>query len=153
MSRTDADVEGFFNDLDTDETDVLLDLVAGLDPLAQEDGKPKYTGDQITLIGRFQQFVTDYPVDDEDEDEDFEDETDDENSEDIAGTGETDEEYVARKAAENKTDEGRPDQALPDTDNYTRTIDPGQNPGWSPSLSDEALRQERERNPGWGSNQ
>jgi hypothetical protein len=98
MSRTDADVEGFINDLDTDDTELLIELIAGLDPLAQEDGKPKYTGDEITLIGRFQQFAVDYPTDQEDDD--FEDEND-EKSEDIPGTGEeTEEEYKARVQAE-----------------------------------------------------
>ena len=104
MARTDADVEGFFNDLDTDETELLLGLVAGLDPLATVEGKPVYNGDQITLIGRFQQFAVDYAVDESDgeEDEDggaFDVEVDEsglekedvngENSEDILGTGET----------------------------------------------------------------
>lgn len=98
MSRTDADVEGFINDLDTDDTELLIELIAGLDPLAQEDGKPKYTGDEITLIGRFQQFAVDYPTDQEDDD--LEDEND-ENSEDIPGTGEeTKEEYEARVQGE-----------------------------------------------------
>lgn len=133
MARTDADVEGFFNDLDSDDTELLIELVAGMDPLAMEEGKPKYTGEQITLIGRFQQFVADYTVDDEDDDDDdysdveavlirLEKEITDENSEDIPGTGETETEYAARKAAEGG--------AGGVTDTYTNTVAADQNPGY-----------------------
>lgn len=90
MPRTDADIEGLINDLDSDETGVLIELIAKLDSVATVDGLPVYTADEITLIGRFQQFVTDYVDDETDDDGDFEDENeDDENSEDIPGTGET----------------------------------------------------------------
>jgi len=145
MARTDADVEGYFNDLDSDDTELLIDLVAGLDPLAMVDGKPLYTGDQITLIGRFQQFVVDYPVDDEGtfdvevDDDGLEKEVADDNSEDIAGTGETEAEYVARvqqeqndamlKAAEGGAG-GVPDEAIVVADDYTKTVNTSQNTGW-----------------------
>ena len=133
MARTDADVEGFFNDLDSDDTELLLELVAGMDPLAMEEGKPKYTGEQITLIGRFQQFAADYTVDDEDDDDDYSDveadedglekeDVDGENSEDIPGTGETETEYAARKAAEGG--------AGGVTDTYTNTVAADQNTGY-----------------------
>lgn len=105
MSRTEADIESFINDLDTDEVAVLVNLVAGLDPLAEKDGKPAYTVHQLNLIQIFQQFATSYPEGEDSEVETDEDglekeDVDGENSEDIAGTGETDEEYVARKKAE-----------------------------------------------------
>lgn len=124
MARTDADIEGFFNDLDSDDTELLLELVAGMDPLAMEDGKPKYNGEQITLIGRFQQFVADYPVGvEDDDDDDYSDvEVDEdglekedvngENSEDIAGTG-----------------EDLPTET-PATDTYTNAVKAEQNPGY-----------------------
>lgn len=62
MGRTEADVEAFFNDLDTDEIAELIQLVDSLDPLEMEGGEPKYTADQINLIQRFQQFVVDHPA-------------------------------------------------------------------------------------------
>jgi hypothetical protein len=144
MARTDADVEGYFNDLDSDDTELLIDLVAGLDPLAMVDGKPLYTGDQITLIGRFQQFVVDYPVDDEGTFDvewlaNHDDPVADDNSEDIAGTGETEAEYIARvqqeqndamlKAAEGGAG-GVPDEAIVVADDYTKTVNTSQNTGW-----------------------
>lgn len=111
MGRTEADVEAFFNDLDTDEVAELVQLVDGLDPLEMEGGEPKYTAEQINLIQRFQQFVIDHPAEhaaaDDDVDSDFEPEDDDievdesgleketlhegDSTEDVPGTGEVDE--------------------------------------------------------------
>lgn len=134
MSRTDADVEAFINDLDTDEAGALIELVAKLDSVATVDGTPVYTGEEITLIGRFQQFVVDHEVDDEDDDddEDFDDDVEEEdvngeNSEDIPGTGETDEPTAVD---------------VP--------VDTPAAPAWTPSLSDEALAEDRKQNPGYG---
>jgi len=63
--RTDADIESFVNDLDTDEVGALVTLVAKLDPLeVTSDGTPVYSADEINLIQRFLQFATDHPVED-----------------------------------------------------------------------------------------
>lgn len=160
MSRTDADLEAFINDLDTDETELAVELIAGLDPLAQEDGKPKYTGEEITLIGRFQQFAVDYPTDEEDDDFEDEDVEDDEESEDIAGTGETKEEYEARVQAEQN--QATADAAAAEVEAADSPSQIDQNPSydkgdevpapkaWEPSLSDQAMAEERNREPGWG---
>lgn len=111
MPRTEADIEEFINDLDTDEVAHLVEVVAGLNPLEQADGKPKYTAHEINLIQRFHQFVADHPVAETEADEDgLEPEDveveDDENTEDIPGTGETDEEYVERTKAKGEGSDG-----------------------------------------------
>lgn len=93
--RTEADVDQFLNDLDTDEVTKLIDLVSDLNPLAKDDNdKPVFGADEMNLIQRFQQFVKDYPVvdavdsdGDGVEDEDVEGENTDEDG-DIPGTGE-----------------------------------------------------------------
>ena len=107
--RTQADVDEFINDLDTDEVNVLVEVVANVDPLQTNEGKPRWNADQMNLIQRFQQFVKDHPAEYPDADEDLDVEVDEsgleketlhEESEDIAGTGETEEQYVERMRTE-----------------------------------------------------
>lgn len=115
MSRTEADIETFINDLDTDEVAALVNLVSGLDPLAEKDGKPAYGVHELNLIQLFQQFTASYPEGEDSEVEVDEDGLEKEDVEaeegenpdedgDIPGTGETEEEYVARLKAENEGD-------------------------------------------------
>lgn len=77
-----ARTEHFLNDLSEEDVTTLMDVVSRLDPLATEDGIPRYSGDEIDLIQRFAAFAAD-------NDEDDIEEEDDEDG-DIPGTGESD---------------------------------------------------------------
>ncbi len=83
--RSAADVEAFVNDLDTEEVDILVDLIADLDPLYKVGDAPKYNAGEINLILRFQQFVQDHPVD-TDENFDVVADSDGFEAEDVDGT-------------------------------------------------------------------
>lgn len=90
MSRTASDIETFINDLDGDEVATLVELVAGLNPLAQDDNGPIFSADELNLIQRFQQFTESHPEGDGVEPEDIDGTGFDngEESEDIPGSGE-----------------------------------------------------------------
>lgn len=47
------------NDLTPEGTEALFELIAGLDPLDMEDGKPKYTPAQQSVIGQMQRTYAD----------------------------------------------------------------------------------------------
>lgn len=125
MARTNADIESFIGDLDTDEVACLVRLVSGLDPLSQqEDGKPVYGAEEINLIQGFQQFAASYPEGDDVESdiEEDEDEVESEETEDIPGKGETDEEYVERTKNENAEGDGNAHNLNKDSDDVSDLV-------------------------------
>lgn len=88
-------LDEFLGDLDTDEAGVLIHMIAGLDSteVSVVDGvvRARWTPDEMSLIGKFQDFLVDNVEEDEDEeDEEDEDilEDDEEEDGDILGTGE-----------------------------------------------------------------
>lgn len=76
MSKNEQATNELLDNLDVDEVVTLADLVGGLNPVDVEDGSPKYTADEMNLIGRFKALAND--DDDESDSDDSEPESDDE---------------------------------------------------------------------------
>jgi hypothetical protein len=54
--------EDLINDLDGDEVDALIKIVANLDRLEMVAGWPRYTEEQIGVIGKFIDFADEHVV-------------------------------------------------------------------------------------------
>lgn len=62
-------IEEFVNDLDQDEVEVLVRLVGSMNALEMVEGAPRFDGNEIDLITKFNAFVEANDEDDIEEDE------------------------------------------------------------------------------------
>lgn len=77
MSKDYDSTTSLLDDLTQDEVETLASLVGGLDRLEMLHGAPRYSAEEIDLIGRFANLPEDDDDEtDEEEDEEIDDETD-----------------------------------------------------------------------------
>lgn len=76
MSKSYDSTTSLLDDLSQDEVEILASLVGGLDRLEMLHGAPRYSAEEIDLIGRFANLPEDDDDEDEEEDEEIDDETD-----------------------------------------------------------------------------